>query len=77
MVDDQAHSSPHSVEIAYDSDLVHEYSGYTFGQWTYIAWVYVPTDFIGNSYFMILSDYTDGAGAANKWQFVIQQLDEL
>lgn len=72
VVDDQALSSPHSVEIVVDSDLIHEYTGYTLGQWTYIAWVYVPEDFVGNSYFMILSDYEDGAGAANKWQFVMR-----
>ncbi len=72
VVDDQALSTPHSVEIAYNTDLVHEYSGYTYGQWTYTAWVYVPSDFAGNSYFMILSDYTDGAGSLNKWQFVMR-----
>ena len=72
VVSDQAFSTPHSVEIASDSDLIHEYTGYTFGQWTYIAWVYVPEDFTGNSYFMLLSSYADGAGAANKWQFVMR-----
>ena len=72
VVDNQALSSPHSVEIAYDSDLIHEFFGYTLGQWTFIAWVYVPSDFVGNSYFMILSDYEDGAGAENKWQFVMR-----
>ena len=71
VVDDQALSSPHSLEIAYDTDLIHEYSGYTIGQWTYIAWVYVPSDFVAISYFMILSDYEDGQGEGNKWQFVM------
>jgi len=72
VVDDQDLSPPHSVEIAYDSDLVHEYSGYTIGQWTYTSWVYVPSDFVGNSYYMLLSDYEDGQGTANKWQFVVR-----
>ena len=72
VVDDQAISSPHSVEIAYDTDLIHEFFGYTLGQWTFTAWVYVPSDFVGNSYFMILSDYEDGQGENNKWQFVMR-----
>jgi len=40
----QARSSPHSVNIAGDSDLVHEYSGYTSGDYIYTAYVYIPSD---------------------------------
>jgi hypothetical protein len=36
-------SSPHSVDIKEDADLVHEYSGYTTGQYTFSAYVYVPS----------------------------------
>ena len=67
VVNDYAHSSPHSVEIVGGSDLVHEYKGYTAGQWTYTAWVYIPEDFNGLSYFIMLSGYTDGGGSANTW----------
>jgi hypothetical protein len=35
-------SSPHSVDIANNSDLVHEYSGYTSGEYVYVAWMYIP-----------------------------------
>jgi len=35
-------SSPHSVDIANNSDLVHEYSGYTSGEYVYTAWMYIP-----------------------------------
>ena len=63
----QAQSTPHSVEIVGNSDLVHEYSGYTSGNYTFKTYVYIPTDFVGQSYFIMLSDYTDGAGAANEW----------
>jgi len=38
----ESRSSPHSVDINGDSDLVHEYSGYTLGEFVYIAWIYVP-----------------------------------
>lgn len=40
----QARSSPQSVNIAGDSDLVHEYSGYTSGDFIYTAYVYIPSD---------------------------------
>lgn len=38
----KSRSSPHSVDIVNDSDLVHEYSGYTSGEYVYIAWMYIP-----------------------------------
>ncbi len=38
----KSRSSPHSVDIANDSDLVHEYSGYTSGEFVYTAWMYIP-----------------------------------
>ena len=65
--DDYALSSPHSVKIEAGADLVHEYSGFTTGNYTYITHVYIPGDFDGLSYFIMLSDYTDGAGQANQW----------
>jgi hypothetical protein len=37
-------SEPHSVEVSADCDLVHEYTGYTSGQYIYIAWVYIPSE---------------------------------
>jgi len=61
---DQALSSPHSVDILGNADLVHEYA-VTSGQWTYTAWQYIPDDFIGQSYFILLSDYADGG--PNTW----------
>jgi hypothetical protein len=53
----QSHSSPQSVNITGASDMVHPYTGYTTGQWTYTAWQYVPTDFSGISYFLLLNQY--------------------
>ncbi len=55
----QSHSAPNSAAILGASDLVHEYAGYTAGQWTYTAWQYVPTDFTGESYFILLNSYDD------------------
>jgi len=52
-------SPANSVEITGSSDLVHEYAGYTSGQWSYTAWQYVPDNFSGQSYFILLNTYTD------------------
>jgi hypothetical protein len=54
------------VEILGASDLVHEYSGYTSGVWTYTAWQYIPGNFTGESYFILLNSYDD-AGANLNW----------
>lgn len=67
----QAHSSPNSVDILGASDLVHEYSGYTSGQWIYTAWQYVPSAFTGQSYFIILNTYND-AGSGLSWSVQVQ-----
>ncbi len=36
-------STPQSVDIKDSSDLVHEYSGYTTGQYIFTAWIYIPS----------------------------------
>jgi hypothetical protein len=53
------------VAIEGDSDLTHSYSGYTSGKWTYTAWQYIPTDFNGTSYFILLNTYTNGGPDTN------------
>jgi hypothetical protein len=58
--DDQALSTPHSVEIMTTSDLVQEYSGYTSGGWAYTTWQYIPSSFTGDTYFLLLNEYNDG-----------------
>jgi hypothetical protein len=67
VVDTVAYDGEKSVEIVDNSDLVHEYSGYTSGQWTYSAYQYIPDGFSGTSYFILLSNYTDGLGQLNLW----------
>jgi hypothetical protein len=62
----QSLSSPHSVDVMGNSDLVHEYADYTSGQWVYTAWQYIPESFSGESYFILLNTYTD-PGTANNW----------
>jgi hypothetical protein len=73
VVDNPVFSEPHSVDIAGDSDLVQEFEGYTSGVWRFMAWQYVPSDFSGQSYFIILSDYAhDDPGANSKWAVQIR-----
>jgi hypothetical protein len=69
--DDFAHSAPHSVEITGASDLVHEYSGYTTGAWTYTAWQYIPSSATGITYFILLNSYDDG-GVNLNWSLEMQ-----
>ena len=63
----QAHSAPNSAAIEVDSDLVHEYSGYTSGVWNYTAWQFVPSDFAGESYFILMNEYTPAGGGDGNW----------
>ncbi|MFA5103450.1 MAG: PKD domain-containing protein [Candidatus Thermoplasmatota archaeon] len=68
----QPYSTPHSVDILLTTDLVHEYEGYTTGQWVYRCMQYIPTNYTGNTYFILLSNYTDGGGNNNKWAVLIR-----
>jgi hypothetical protein len=72
VMDVQVYDGEKSVEIVDTSDLVHEYSGYTAGKWTYAVYQYIPEDFSGNTYFIMLSDYQDGAGQDNKWSLQLR-----
>jgi hypothetical protein len=53
-------SAPNSVEITGGSDLVHEYTGVSSGQWSYTAMQYIPGNFTGTTYFILLNTYADG-----------------
>jgi hypothetical protein len=65
VVDTQSLSNPHSVEIADIVDLIHEFSGYDYGQWTFYAWQYIPGDYIGDASFLLLNTYEDGGTHEN------------
>jgi hypothetical protein len=67
VMDLEVYDGEKSVEIVDNSDLVHEYDGYTSGKWVYSAYQFIPEEFSGNTYFILLSDYEDGAGQNNKW----------
>ncbi len=50
---------PHSVEIAGASDLIHEFSGYTSGEWQFSTYQYIPSTMTGIQYFLLLNQYSD------------------
>jgi len=61
----QALSAPNSVNITSTADLVHEYSGYIAGEWVYTAWQYIPQNFLGESYFILMNQYNDDGSVGN------------
>ncbi|MFZ2487073.1 MAG: S8 family serine peptidase [Anaerolineae bacterium] len=63
----QAKSAPNSAAIQGSSDLVHQYSGYTSGVWNYTAWQYIPTNFSGETYFILLNEYSPSGGGSGNW----------
>ncbi len=56
----QSFSAPNSIEIAWDSDLVYEFSGNGDGVWLLTARQFVPNEFTGWSFFILLDQYADG-----------------
>ena len=58
--DVQALSGPNSVAISPTSDLVHEFSDATTGQWNVTAWQYIPSSLVGAQYLLLLNTYNDG-----------------
>jgi len=65
-------SGPNSVRIygtaltsGNYSDLVHQFSGYTNGQWVFSARQYIPTGTTGTNFFILLDNYADPDGPFN------------
>src|SRR5436305_11843880 len=61
-----ASSAPNSILVSglatgtTYSDNVHQYSGYTTGQWRYSADLFIPANATGDAYFILLNKYADG-----------------
>ncbi|MEO7793315.1 MAG: hypothetical protein ABIV06_00965 [Thermoanaerobaculia bacterium] len=53
----QLRSAPNSIDVLGDTDLVHQYAGYTSGVWTYTAYLYLPAGETGKTYFILLNTY--------------------
>ena len=85
VTDDFWWSPMHSADIADDSDLVHEYDGYTSGKWKYTAWQYIPADFASDNntpfdpgtYFLLLNKYDDGGPYNWSVQYIFDSNDGM
>jgi hypothetical protein len=51
-------SSPNSIEIVGESDLVHEFA-YDDGVWVITVQQFVPSSFNGTSFFIVMNEYAD------------------
>lgn len=51
-----------------DTDSVRQYTGVTEGEWRYTAWMYIPEDFTGITYFILNNLYNDGG----PWSWSVQ-----
>jgi hypothetical protein len=64
----QSHSPDNSVEIKGGSDMVHQWENVNSGNCTCRVWAYVPGDFEGSIYIILLSLYN---GGSSKWDLQI------
>jgi len=62
--DEYAYSGSKSVEISSlnNTDLVHQFSGMTSGLWEISAMQYIPSGSTGNTYFIVMDQYTPVTG---------------
>ena len=56
---DQFRSAPNSMSVAGSNDAIHEFTGIDSGAWRLTVWHYLPADFSGIGYFILLNSYTD------------------
>lgn len=59
----ESRSSPHSLAFTTTntstSNQLHTYSGYTTGTWVYTLWQYLPSDFSGHTFLILMNSYHD------------------
>lgn len=58
----QAFAGIQSVDINGPSDLVQQFSGYTSGLHVFRTWQYIPSIMVGNTYVIMLDQYTPVSG---------------
>jgi hypothetical protein len=68
VTNDQSHSPDNSVEIKGNCDMVHEWQNINYGNATFRVWSYVPADFSGSNFIILLSLYS---ASASKWNLQI------
>jgi len=48
-------------------DMVHTFTDVNPGNWTFNAWLYVPSAMTGNSYFILMNKYVNGTHNIQDW----------
>jgi len=64
----QSHSPSNAVEIKGGCDMVHQWENINYQNCTFRVWAYVPSDFAGSIYIILLSLYN---GGSSKWDLQI------
>ncbi|HOX27052.1 MAG TPA: hypothetical protein PLL30_15135 [Candidatus Krumholzibacteria bacterium] len=59
-----AFTGTQSVAVSGATDIVQQFSGYSTGLWNLVSWMYMPTDFTGQTYYILLNTYAPN-GAQN------------
>jgi hypothetical protein len=77
VVDDQARSTPNSAEIKWTDtvnwvDMVHTFTDVNSGNWTFTAWLYVPSTMTGNSFFILMNNYVNGSHVNQDWSLQLE-----
>lgn len=67
----QALSPLNSIDVVGGTDLVHQYPGVTSGKWVYRTMQYIPSSYVGESYFILLNTY-DGVTASYDWSVQVE-----
>jgi hypothetical protein len=68
VTDVQSHSPSNSVDIKGNCDMVHQWENVNYGNCTFRVWAFVPSDFEGSCYIILLSLYS---GDSSKWDLQI------
>jgi hypothetical protein len=54
-----ARSGTKSMEIGLGADAIHEFTNVNSGAWTLTQYLYIPTGFLGTSYYILMNQYND------------------
>jgi len=63
----RARTGTKSMEIALGADAVYEWTGVNSGAWTLSQYLYIPTGFLGTSYYILLNTYEDNQPTPRNW----------
>lgn len=68
----QSQSAPNSIAVVGSSDLVRPVTGANSGQWLLTADMFVPADYTGISYFILMNTYVPSTPAQQNWSLQME-----